>query len=1157
MTEDIPRPGEEDPQCQDGIDNDEDGFIDNDDPDCPFGCGLFEQRLPQCGNFVDDDEDGLTDFPLDPGCTQAADDDETDPACANGVDDDDDGRTDYPADPGCREITDESEADPEILPACANGADDDEDGATDFGEGGDPHCFSAVQDHEDFACGDALDLGQRIRGPAIYRGNIRNPLDNFSGACSPQGAGEDFWVLALDRLSQVSITTRHADTEIDTVVSIVRRCNDAEAITCNDDEIAAVTWSGVTARLDAGVYLVAVEAKGDGGNYALDVSVRGLPPAECNNDQDDDGDDRVDYPDDPSCDGPGDDREGPEDELPRCSDGADNDGDGVTDLFDPGCFDAADDDETDPPNPPACGNGRDDDGDGNIDYDADPDCVSAGWLVEDNACRPGVEPEDLTDDGVAIGELEEGDPSLYDVACGIGDGHPTHQYQFTLEAPGTLVATLANEGTEIHGAVEIRRSCERPDHALACAPTTSEGEPRAEVRGAEAGTYFVFVSGGPPAGGLISRGAPVAVDAPNCQMSMQNDLGNQGIGDGCRDAFDGYGRTTVGETDVNVSAGERDVDVAGRDVHVESSFLGDDVWRLRVSGLGGPTAVSFAGNLGSDGATQHFEGNLPGANVPYWVTNDGARDQAGGDPQVVTAFVPEQREDVDTIEYMRQGDNVTITATVTTAFAVYVAVGDLPADQVAAAIAGDLRAEADEHVRLGQYELRVFRAPDCSDGLDNDLDDLIDRDDPGCTHAEDDSERDPEVPGACSNGADDDEDGATDYPFDPGCEAAGDDDEADPDDAPACANGADDDEDGLADFPLDPGCRYAADEDERDGASAPACANGADDDNNGRVDFPDDPGCRFAGDERELSDGPVGPRCRDGVDNDWDGAIDLLDPGCTGPEDDDEADPDVVPWCADGEDNDEDGQADFPADEGCSGAGDECEQAGFKLCGPVCIPVVDDPDNCGRCGRICRDGVDCIEGRCGDLRPNLLRCGNTGRNVAEFIRGELLDAEVQVVDGCLPDDDTQAILVSRGGVGGMNQNVDAIRQWVADGGQIISEYSVSDDVYNAMFEAQVPQGGRQGSCNDNLHPVVQFNANDAFWAGLVFVPIAVNQTGCGFEIGHFPEIVALGGWGEGQVQTGYRDLGAGRVWLVDADWQDGQGLTELSLDMMATMIRGL
>jgi hypothetical protein len=69
---------------------------------------------------------------------------------------------------------------------------------------------------------------------------------------------------------------------------------------------------------------------------------------------------------------------------------------------------------------------------------------------------------------------------------------------------------------------------------------------------------------------------------------------------------------------------------------------------------------------------------------------------------------------------------------------------------------------------------------------------------------------------------------------------------------PACANGADDDGDGATDYPLDPGCTDATDEDETDPAAA-ACANGEDDDGDGHTDHPDDPGCATAHDPSEIS----------------------------------------------------------------------------------------------------------------------------------------------------------------------------------------------------------------------------------------------------------------------------------------------------------------
>lgn len=58
--------------------------------------------------------------------------------------------------------------------------------------------------------------------------------------------------------------------------------------------------------------------------------------------------------------------------LPQCSNGVDDDGDGLTDSADPGCSGPLDQSEYNRP-PPACSNGKDDDGDGKIDL-RDPGC---------------------------------------------------------------------------------------------------------------------------------------------------------------------------------------------------------------------------------------------------------------------------------------------------------------------------------------------------------------------------------------------------------------------------------------------------------------------------------------------------------------------------------------------------------------------------------------------------------------------------------------------------------------------------------------------------------------------------------------------------------------------------------------------------------------
>lgn len=71
-----------------------------------------------------------------------------------------------------------------------------------------------------------------------------------------------------------------------------------------------------------------------------------------------------------------------------CSDGLDNDGDGLVDLADPSCLDANDGDESS-----QCNDGVDNDGDGLIDL-ADPVCAPGAWYTTESstpACGLGFE----------------------------------------------------------------------------------------------------------------------------------------------------------------------------------------------------------------------------------------------------------------------------------------------------------------------------------------------------------------------------------------------------------------------------------------------------------------------------------------------------------------------------------------------------------------------------------------------------------------------------------------------------------------------------------------------------------------------------------------------------------------------------------------------
>lgn len=85
---DAPTGGEEDePQCDDGLDNDQDGWWDMEDPGCTDlldddeantdqGGGNGGSNDPACQDGIDNDNDGQVDFPNDDGCSSADDDDE-------------------------------------------------------------------------------------------------------------------------------------------------------------------------------------------------------------------------------------------------------------------------------------------------------------------------------------------------------------------------------------------------------------------------------------------------------------------------------------------------------------------------------------------------------------------------------------------------------------------------------------------------------------------------------------------------------------------------------------------------------------------------------------------------------------------------------------------------------------------------------------------------------------------------------------------------------------------------------------------------------------------------------------------------------------------------------------------------------------------------
>ncbi len=142
--------------CWDGLDNDGDGLVDTDDPQC-FEVGGEEavaDGAPACSDGIDNDGDGAIDAD-DPDCAGASDASESsEPAdeCADGYDNDLDGSADS-ADSSCATNGTEferarpiEEAGTALIPQCSDGIDNDGDGLIDWPD--DTDCYSAASSRE-------------------------------------------------------------------------------------------------------------------------------------------------------------------------------------------------------------------------------------------------------------------------------------------------------------------------------------------------------------------------------------------------------------------------------------------------------------------------------------------------------------------------------------------------------------------------------------------------------------------------------------------------------------------------------------------------------------------------------------------------------------------------------------------------------------------------------------------------------------------------------------------------------------------------------------------------------------------------------------------------------------------------------------------------
>ncbi|MDB4954666.1 MAG: cell surface receptor domain protein [Myxococcales bacterium] len=305
---------------------------------------------PQCSDGVDNDADGKVDYPNDPGCTSLMDNDETD---------------DCPSGPNC--------------PQCGNGIDDDANGRIDYPV--DTNCTSASGPVER-VCPTEQDMFVPIT-TGTTMDTLVGAHDDHNPSCGADGGPDRLYSLTIPALKTLRLDTNN--TSFDTLLSLMTAACNEPSLQCDDNSGATPGASKIVqTNVAAGTYVVAVDAASSTtvlGNYNLHVSGVLTNGASCEPADTLNGALVCDVL--APCSGT---VGSMHCTLPACSDGIDNDLDGLTDYpNDPGCESVLDNDETDScpgAGCPACSNTMDDDADMKTDYAADPSCWAASGTDE-------------------------------------------------------------------------------------------------------------------------------------------------------------------------------------------------------------------------------------------------------------------------------------------------------------------------------------------------------------------------------------------------------------------------------------------------------------------------------------------------------------------------------------------------------------------------------------------------------------------------------------------------------------------------------------------------------------------------------------------------------------------------------------------------------
>jgi hypothetical protein len=179
------------------------------------------------------------------------------------------------------------------------------------------------------------------------------------------------------------------------------------------------------------------------------------------------------------------------------------------------------------------------------------------------------------------------------------------------------------------------------------------------------------------------------------------------------------------------------------------------------------------------------------------------------------------------------------------------------------------------------------------------------------------------------------------------------------------------------------------------------------------------------------------------------------------------------------------------------------------------------------------------------VRSGLMTCGSSGRDPTTLAPSGMT---FTATTGCAPSSSTQALFMSRTATGYVGST---LRSYLHNGGVIITEYNLSDEIWNSFLPLVTQAPTRFGSCGDDVPQTSRFNAMDPFWLANTWESAQpAGDTGCGYPVQGFPNIVPLSGWDATNVAFAYRNIGMGRIYLMDWDWSDGEALQPYSVTQM-------